>query len=582
MQPIQSLNVSPKTNRLAHRSVISRILSEALESNDSWKTPGSKGYDQSKAADALAAISQPLAWMQDPTREPFFVKDWVSPSGKVYRRGDKAPRWTENEVAAALLPEFKKWASRQQSKFSGYADTPTARSSKSEEAHGNMALELVRIMRANIDQGRDTANGYLGFIKARVMGAGAHGVGETLEDRAARGILGKLVTFKKESQADAAFAIANSVGPEFRTNDPTKKHEKSKRNPYGKWSSQIAEVAEEIGNALKTGQDVTPFLSKAEDLHSQIQEDPSTYGPGTSIGQINVPHMGGHEGAAKKEREQLLKMKMSSVDAAKENEEGKTTKNELADRNFRTYLDKINPEIVYNVLKMAREYAIPEQGQNEQVPIKSFMAKLQKTPNFLKRYPNLVPLSNLEYRYLLRILSDRLPKKRSKSGELGVNYPGKGFPGEDPELVDADNKTFDDPSAAPSTWAKENFPWLAMGEYYVVYDRASGQFVKHQIKDPEDVRRALGVRDGKAHVDTQIAHSMGVSINRINQIANGKGDAPGALQKFGDWLRYYEDTTGEAAVENKIDNIDRMIIKESIAFLKKIFTPEFHPVMLIG
>lgn len=585
MQAPQSVDVTIIESK-GKRSGFAQYISEALDAvgqggapapqqrpanPNSWKDPVAKGYDPFKAADALAAIAQPLAWQSDPSREPYFVKDWTSPTGQQFRRGDKAPKWTENEVAAALLPEFKKWAKRQQGKYSGYGDNPSALMSKSEEAHGNMALELIRIMRANIDQGRDTANGYLGFIKARVMGAGNHGVGETNEDRTARGVASKLLTFKKPADAQKAQAIADAVGPQFRNPNGPNKHEKSPSNPYGKWSAHLAQVAETLSHALASGSDPSPVYAQIEDLYNQMSEDPQTFGPGTSIGQVNVPHMGGKEGAAKADRKSLLNMKQASMDGGKENEEGKKSKVEPSDyrAGMSNYLSRINPEVVYNVLKMAREHAIPDMGENEQTAIKSFMKKLP--PAFAARNPGLIPLSNLEYRYLLRILSDRLPKGKDGS----VKYPGKGHPGEDPELVDQTNKSFDDPKAQPSQWAKEGNPWLAMGKYYVTYDRAAGHFVKHPINDPEDVRKALGVRDGQAHVDVQIAHSLGVSVNRVNQIAKGKGDGPGALEKFGAWLKYYEEMTDEAAVENRIDKLDLQIIKESIEGLRKIYNKRF-------
>ena len=576
----------PKLSLLERLEARFRLIEEAGP-DLSWKSYESLRQQQ-KAKDPGPAYHALMATAGPCTGNAVWTRDWKSPDGFVFRKGTPAPHWSHADVQMAMEPQIRIWARAEARKSGGQGHGARQDPNAIDDMAGNMQTILQQILDREKDQGRilggEQGNGFVSYVARTVSMGGAKGAGGTDEMRVARGRASQLAGPKFFAKwdsppgnqghiktAEQARAIADRVAPEFRQatrksfdGTPIGSSKFDPGNPYERFSPNIYSLANQLADAIDSGdrEAIERAHDDADTLYRRIEDaEENTQGTHNAKRIITTPS-GAVTDKAKAERDRFIKgVKISSMSGARKEDGGDI---DIADTSHLRHLSDLDPETVYEVLKMGR----------------TTRAEDLKHPMFAGK--GLVPLSDFDLRFLIRQLSNWLPDKK---------YPGKGVTGKDVEM----------PDGQPSEWLQNGQPQMwdkneilsDIGKSSVgggggeggeaggglaallakispaqrPYMQLFGQgIVKAEIARQLDKSKVgVGTTIKKACLTLGMTEQEFQDAARSGGASMGSGTTPGATQggggepltKFSAWMRQYQE---EMALDESVDPIDYDIV----------------------
>lgn len=438
-----------------------RESADINQNNPSWKDPNNPNYDRQMAEDALFHTIGPL------TDTPRWANRWSGSGEPVpgFVPSGPAPKWTDNEVVIAFAgdPRLLHHAGgRDHPRSPAYGNrggAPLYRLARQvarkykrdrdpsflDEMYQNGFVELTRLMKPGHDRAEA---GFISWVITNVEGAMAHGTSGTGQEAIkARGDVAKgtgligLQGLLKAKTPEDARKVAAQVKGKYTT---AKHHDKHDDNPFGQYSHQIHMLANQMADAMESGDadrvaTVKDEISRLSDEIDQSQE--MILGASTGIGQ------------AVSTQDRVTSVGVNSMDMPTSDGSGSMGDSIAGpDADGSLYSD-IDTEAVSLVLNYALTTDIGAEIGNDA----EFMALAKKFG--LKDKDKIGgPMSATEYRCVLR-----------KLGVGATNYPGKGTPrkavtiprdakgwwapGEDPEL-----EPIPKGGVWHSQWVRKGFP----------------------------------------------------------------------------------------------------------------------------
>lgn len=521
------------------------------ESSD-WKDPWSKGYDRQYAEDCLYHTVGPL------TDNPRWDnKPWSSssepPAG--FAPGGPAPKWDQTEVTIAMAGDpSKKRGSSRSKEYGNMGGAPIWRLANKihamygkkvdiDDLYNNGLLGLAKLMQPGYDQSRSA---FIPFAMTRLKYDIMHGTGRTQAEVDANKVVTDLLEMNivpgDMSDADRIEEIATGIGEKYRQESS---HDKSRDNPYGKFSPQIYKITMDLASAIRTEDDdmVQDVKRRLQELNDEIDSHVGILSASTGLGQAITT----------KDRATSVGIRSIDQPASGQDETAKMAQN-IKDTGVAAPDESlINREVITYVLKKSLQDNIadivgkvPKLQRVVQRVVQTRKANETDVAQAFK------PVTMTGYRYLLRQLGKEMSQGYYGEGvlrsALSVPREAKGWctAGEDPEIDKAPDNTMWE-----SEWRRDRRPLTSRQ----IAEEMAREVVDLQNRGIATARASkLKMVDGAPFVMSP--QSVDMTIRPIQL----KLAMLAALYEVSD-VDYFE--------EQKLDSTDRTILAEACLVLEQ-------------
>lgn len=554
----------------------SRLMTIRENTEDlSWKDPNNPNYDRQMAEDALFHTIGPL--MDNPRWLSRWMGEGTPPPG--FTPGGPAPRWTENEVVMAYAGDprlLHHSGGRDNPRSPSYGDrggAPLYRMARGiarkyrrdrdpsfiEELYQNGFVELTKLMKPGYDEGRSA---FISWVKANVQGAMTHGTsGSGQEAIKARGDVAKgsglvgLQGLLKAKSPEDARKVAGQVKGKFATGRHFDKHDD---NPFGQHSYQVHTLANQMADAMESGNEeavaeIKNQISKQIEQIDQSQE--MVLGASTGIGQ------------AVSTQDRATSVGVNSMDMPTSDGTGKMGDSLAGPEREGVYSD-IDTESVSMVLQYALMNDIgAEIGNDAEFGKMAVSFGLKPDAKSNKSIGEQIggPMSATEYRCILRKLgvgAAEYPGKGQVRSALNIPRDAKGWwkPGEDPEI-----EAIPQGGTWRSAWLRRGHPELDNYEIADEFTKEYLEFAQLGIKGVD--ARLQAAQSGKQAL-SQVSIGKAVTSALIKvKLARQLMELEGAFDSMAESVR----AKGLPLMED-FDPIDRRILREAFDFVIRKLT----------